>query len=263
MTPFDPFFHTVAILNSGRPNPEFVGSGVLLRIEGEDYIATAAHVVDELRGPVGIAVVKNMIIGSVDTTKGIVAEKLQDRTYNYHSGLDLALLLVTRKYRQFLGQEGMSFFDLDKNDCPTVTGACIISGYPGKMNSYDRKNKCYADTCNCYYIQSFMKNPERVLAIEGDPEFHFALETSKRHDFSDETNQRIPELFDLHGMSGGGAWHMTSGPGASIRKCATGIAGILVEDRDTKKDRKGMAKVVKIEAFRNLVNFAKSHPKPI
>lgn len=54
MTPFDPFFHTVAILNSGSPNPEFVGSGVLLRIEGEDYIATAAHVIDDLRGPVRI-----------------------------------------------------------------------------------------------------------------------------------------------------------------------------------------------------------------
>jgi len=54
MTLFDPFFHTVAILNSGSPNPEFVGSGVILRIEGEDYIATAAHVVDDPRGPVGI-----------------------------------------------------------------------------------------------------------------------------------------------------------------------------------------------------------------
>lgn len=108
-----------------------------------------------------------------------------------------------------------------------------------------------------------MKDHERALAIKGDPEFHFALETRMRHDFSDETDKQIPELFDLHGMSGGGVWHMTSGPGASLRKCATGIAGILVEDHDTKRNRQGMAKVVKIEAFRNLVNFARSHPEPL
>jgi len=44
------FFHTVAIMTSGGPSPSFIGSGVLLRIEGVDYIGTAAHVVDELSG---------------------------------------------------------------------------------------------------------------------------------------------------------------------------------------------------------------------
>jgi hypothetical protein len=106
-----------------------------------------------------------------------------------------------------------------------------------------------------------MENAERVQSIGGDPEFHFALETKKRRDFWDaSTNKKIQELFDLDGMSGGGVWHMPSGQDAKIPECATGIAGIFVEDRDTRNDRQSMAKVVKIEAIRNLIKFAKTKP---
>ncbi len=158
----------------------------------------------------------------------------------------------------------MSFFDLDKNAPPAITGECFISGFPAKKNYYDRRRKIYAETCGCQHIQSFMENPQKVKAIGGDPEFHFALEMKKRVDFWDGlTNKKIPELFDLHGMSGGGAWHMTKGQDAEIPKCATGIAGILIHDRDTKKDRKGLAMVVKIEAIRNLINFASSQPETL
>ena len=67
-------------------------------------------------------------------------------------------------------------------------------------------------------------------------------------------------IFDLHGMSGGGVWHMSSKQGDKIPECATGIAGILVEDRDTRNDRQGLAKAVKIESIYNLVEFARKHP---
>ncbi len=247
-------------MTSGGPSPAFVGSGVLLRIEGVDCIGTAAHVVDELSGPVGIAVVKNKEVrGYRDNPKRIVAVKQQDRTYM--EGLDLALLLCTRNYRNFLIEQGMSFFDLDKNAPPHVTSECFISGFPAKENYYDRRKGCYADTCGCRHVQSYMKNAERVRIIKGNPDYHFALEIRKKHDFWDETNnKRIQELFDLHGMSGGGVWHMSSKQGDNIPQCATGIAGILVEDRDTKSDRQGLAKAVKIESIYNLVEFARNHP---
>ena len=251
------FFHTVAIMTSGGPNPAFVGTGVLLRIEGIDYIATAAHVVDELSGPVGIAVVKDYEIrGFIDETAGIVSEK-KDRKYT--EGIDLALLLVTNDYRNFLTNEGMHFFDLDSNSAPSAAGECFISGFPSKKNCYERQKRRYAESCGCVHIQSFMENAERIRSIGGNPEFHFALGTKKRQDFWDaSTNKKIPELFDLDGMSGGGVWHMPSGQGAQIPECATALAGIFIEDRDTKKDRQGLAKVVKIEAIRNLVKFAKA-----
>lgn len=247
-------------MTSRGPSPSFVGSGVLLRIEGVDYIGTAAHVVDELSGPVGVAVVKNKEVrGYRDNPKGIVAVKQQDRTYM--EGLDLALLLCTSNYRNFLTEQGMSFFDLDKNAPPHVTNECFISGFPAKQNYYDRKKGRYADTCGCGHVQSYVKNAERVRVIGGNPDYHFALEIRKRHDFWDETtNKRIPELFDLHGMSGGGVWHMSSKQGDKIPECATGIAGILVEDRDTRNDRQGLAKAVKIESIYNLVEFARKHP---
>ena len=254
------FFHTVAIMTSGGPSPAFVGSGVLLRIEGMDYIASASHVVDGLFGPVGIAVVKgNEVRGFMDKPEGIVAVKQHDRTYQ--EGLDLALLLVTSNYRTFLIDEGMSFFDLDSNNAPPDTGEYFISGFPAKRNYYEHIKRRYAESCGCVHIQSFMENAERVRSIGGNPEFHFALETKKRRDFWDaSTNKKIQELFDLDGMSGGGVWHMPSGQGAKIPECATGIAGIFVEDRDTRNDRQSMAKVVKIEAIYNLIKFARSHP---
>ena len=257
-TVFDPFFHTISIQKCDGPSPSFVGFGVLLRIEGKDYIASAAHVVNDLPDDVGIAIVKGYEIkGSMDRPSRIFAKKQQDGTYK--SGIDLALLLVTTKYRKFFAEEGMSFFDLDKNNPPPVTGECFISGFPAKKNNYDSGRKKYPETPGCHHIQSFMECPDRVLAIGGDPEFHFALETRKKGDFFDGfTNKRIPELFDLHGMSGGGVWHMFKGQGEKIPKCATGIAGIFIEDRDTKRDRQGMAKVVKIEAIRNVIEFIKS-----
>jgi hypothetical protein len=257
---FNSFFHSVAILTFTQSGPHFVGSGVLLRIEGADYIATAAHVADELSGPVGVAVVKgNEVRGFGDKPLVIVAVKQKDRTYKH--GLDLALFLVTENYQEFLDSEGMSFFDLDKNNPPAVTRECFVSGFPAKKNYYDRRKNAYAITCGCYHIQSYMKDPDRVLKIGGDPDFHFALEVKKRRDFYvGSTNERIPELFDLHGMSGGGVWHMISEKGDEIPQCATGIAGIIVEDRDTKCDRQGMAKVVKIEAIYNLIRFAAANP---
>ena len=252
------FFHTVAIMTSEGPCPAFVGSGVLLRIEGIDYIASASHVVDELSGLVGIAVVKgNEVKWVKDQPARIVAVKHHDRTYK--EGLDLAILLVTSNYRNFLLEEGMSFFDLESNNTPPDTGECFISGFPAKKNCYDRKKMRYAESCGCVHIQSFMENAERVRLIGGNPEFHFALETKKRRDFLDaSTNKKIPELFDLDGMSGGGVWHMSSGQGAKIPECATAIAGIFIEDRDTKNDRQGLAKIVKIEAIYNLIKFARS-----
>ena len=64
-------------------------------------------------------------------------------------------------------------------------------------------------------------------------------------------------------MSGGGVWHMTRGEDEGFPACATAIAGIIIEDRDTKKDRQGMAKVVKIEAIRNVIKFARSKPETL
>jgi len=64
-------------------------------------------------------------------------------------------------------------------------------------------------------------------------------------------------------MSGGGVWHMTRGTGAKIPECATAIAGIFIEDRDTKKDRQGLTKVVKIEAIRNVIKYARSQPETL
>jgi hypothetical protein len=260
---FNPFFHTISIHKCEGPSPTFVGSGVLLRIEGKDYVATASHVVDELPLEVGIGLVKQTeVLGCMDRPNKIFAKKQQDGTYK--AGLDLAFLSVTDNYRKFIEQEGMSFFDLDKNASPPIIGECFISGFPAKKTYYDPRKRAYANTCGCYHIQSFVKNPESVLGIGGDPEFHFALEIRKRGDFLDGlTNKPIPELFDLHGMSGGAVWHMTCGQGGRIPNCATGIAGIIVEDRDTKKDRQGLAKVVKIEALRNLIKFAKSQPETL
>ena len=245
---FNPFFHTISIHQCERPSPDFVGSGVLLRIEGKDYIATAAHVIAELPNEVGIAVVKDMIKGCKAQPSRIFAAKQSDG--HYKEGLDLALLCVTGNYRQFINEEGMSFFDLDANNPPPVTDVCIVSGFPAKKNYYDVRKKRYAETCGSYHIQSFMDDPERVRAIGGDPEFHFALKMNKRGDFCDGiTNKPIPELFDLHGMSGGGVWHMDRGSGEGFPACATALAGIIVEDWDIKRDRQGMAKVVKIAAL--------------
>lgn len=260
----NPIFHTVSIHNCEAPSPAFVGSGVLLRIDGKDYIATAAHVVvDELPIIVMIGLVKPPELkGSMDRPSRLFAAKQQDATYKF--GLDLALLEVTNIYRESIVEEGMSFFDLDNNTSPTGIGECFISGFPAKMNYYDSRRNAYAETCGCRHIQSYMENPERVRAIGGDPEFHFALEMRKRGDFLDGiTNKPIQELFDLHGMSGGGVWHMARGNGSKIPECATGIAGIFVEDRDTKRDRRGLAKVVKIETIRNVIKFARSQPETL
>ncbi len=259
---FNPFFHAVSIHQCEGPSPDFVGSGVLLRIEGKDYIATAAHVIDGLSEDVAIAVVQGEIKGCKSQPSRIFASKQADG--NYREGLDLALLSVPGNYRQLIDDEGMSFYDLDANNPPAVTDVCIVSGFPVKKNYYDRRKSKYADTCGVYHIQSYMEDPERVREIGGNPDRHFALEINKRGDFRDGiTNQPIPELFDLHGMSGGGVWHMERGPGEGFPACATALAGIIVEDWDTKRDRRGMAKVVKIEQIRNVINFARSKPETL
>jgi hypothetical protein len=259
---FNPFFHTVSIHQCEGPSPDFVGSGVLLRIEGRDYIATAAHVIDELPNELGIAVVKHEIKGCKSQPSRIFASKQADG--NYKEGLDLALLSVPGNYRQFIEGEEMSFFDLDANNPPPVTDVCIVSGFPAKKNYYDHRKRRYAPTCGAYHIQSYMEDPERVREIGGDPARHFALEINKRGDFRDGiTDKPIPELFDLHGMSGGGVWHMERGTGEGFPACATALAGIIVEDWDTKRDRRGMAKVVKIEEIRNVLNFARSRPETL
>jgi|GEM_PF-1665009 len=256
----NPFFHTVAILECSGPHHIFVGSGVLLRILGKDYIATAAHVMDELPNEVGIAVVKQEIKGCKSQPSSIFARKQADG--HYQEGLDLALLSVPASYRQFIEKEEMSFFDLDANDPPIVTDVCIVSGFPANKNYYNRRKRRYDPTCGVYHIEAYMEDHERVLEIGGDPARHFALEMNKRNDFRDGiTDQPIPELFDLHGMSGGGVWHMTRGAGEGFPACATALAGILVEDRDTKRERRGMAKVVKIEEIRNVIAFARSRPE--
>lgn len=171
---------------------------------------------------------------------------------------------VTAYYRQFIEEEGLSFFDLDANKPPLVKDVCIVSGYPTKKNYYDHKKGRYAETCCPYHIQSFMDDPKRVQSISGDLDFHFALEVNKRRDFRDGiTNKPIAELFDLHGMSGCGVWHMTRGQNEGFPACAIALAGFIVEDRDTRRDRQGMVKVVKIEAIRNVIRFARSKSKAI
>lgn len=240
-----------------------MGSGVLLRIKGSNYVATAAHVVDEHKGPIGLAVVKgNEVFGFVDKPLTVVSVKQEDRTYMH--GLDMALLVVTEDYSEFLHSQGMTFFNLDENNPPPITKECFISGFPAKRNYFNRHKGAYAPTCGCYHIQSFMKDPDRVLEISGDPEFHFALEMNKKKDFyMESTGEKIPELFGLHGMSGGGVWHMETEQANDMPKCATALAGILIEDWDTTHDRKGLAKAVKIEGIYNLIKFIDSNPPPI
>jgi hypothetical protein len=244
--------HTVSIHRTIGGIPVIVGSGVLLRIEGMNFIATAAHVAEALDSEVVIGRVKdNQIRGMGDRPKRFSAVKQKDGKYK--DGLDLALVEVTRRYLDFIQSEEMNFFDLTRNGLSEPLGRCFVSGYPAKMNYFNNFERKWASSCMCYHIESFVESHLKCKRIGGNPDFHLAISMKKRNRFVDIQNKLIPELFDLHGMSGGGVWLINSEIEAMNPDQAIAFAGIFVEDRDTKMDRQGLAKVIKGDAIINLI----------
>jgi hypothetical protein len=66
----------------------------------------------------------------------------------------------------------------------------------------------------------------------------------KRRDFIDaRTQQKIPQLFDLTGVSGSGVWDMDIKDSEKYPECAKSLAGIIVEDHPGKK----LAKVIRVQ----------------
>jgi hypothetical protein len=189
----------------------------------------------------------------------VIVHATERKDHSYPDGLDLALIFLDAVLFAHVIGRGCSFFDLRFNNPPPYPDVCLMAGYPEKKNSYNRFTRTFYKKSGPRIIQTHALEPDAVLKIGGNPHYHFAVALDKRKDFVDgETEEKIPELFDLHGMSGGGVWNMRRTDDKHIREKAESLAGILIEDRDTKNDRQNMAKVIKIEAVARILDVARN-----
>jgi hypothetical protein len=250
---FNPAIYTVAIYDCDEgkgPVPKLKGSGVLLVVEDQPVVLTAAHIFSDggFRN-IGLSAIKTDV--DIKWTRPPVFYAVERPDKSFAEGLDLALIFLDVVLVAHVIGRGCSFFDLKFNQPPDPVDVVIMCGYPAKKNRYNRFTKAFYKESGPRLIQTHALAPEAVLRIGGDPKYHFSVAQDKRQDFQHgETKEKIPELFDLHGMSGGGVWSMPRTNDKNIHDKAESLVGILVEDRDTKNDRQNMAKVIKIDGWR-------------
>ena len=199
------------------------GSGVLLRVSDENFLLTAAHVLDSATGSSRENTGKALYLPirrepweldlATDCFRSVPPEG--DRRLDT---LDVGLLRLRSAIAKGLSDGGYLWLvpanlELTEVDRPSYRALYGFMGYPNSQSRRNPKRKTLRR--RCYQFSNTPLTPGQVTAKDLRPEAHIALPVEKR--------KGLPRL---EGMSGGAVWslrgHLRHGPR---------LAAISIENR--------------------------------
>jgi hypothetical protein len=207
-------------------NAQVTGSGTLVTLNSIYFLITAAHVVRESENSEQCILAPSTLLPlkQCSTTKGDRSDKLDFAIFE----LDEEQILATKAWR--------SFYDLRRDKGPLGIPRheeFALTGFPAT------KNKISATANRKYYIPP---PSQLMLTVQhvGDDDAIFEDKTFNhghhhafyfhRQEFLSEASQRVlpPEL---HGLSGGGVWHLEDGGSALPTSSNFTLRGIIIEQK--------------------------------
>jgi hypothetical protein len=223
-----------------------IGSCLLLIVDEVKYVATAAHIVDEITthslhvaGPVGGQLVQ--IVGEINSTRAPPGGRRKDRW-------DFAFWPIPPEADAALGTvRYLDANDASHNRVPTANRLYLAMGYPVSRNKKGvNKALRKIKTVVRKYSGKVLQLPALAaeLGISGDD--HFFLQFEKRS--QDASGARVT-TFNPVGLSGGAFVDLGNfaSPGMydAQRPCHGSLAGMLIEHHK----KHGAIVAVKIQAI--------------
>jgi len=190
-----------AILASeGGKSPRIIGSCMLMRVDGRDYVVTAAHIADELEshalyisGTVGAALVQ--LVGVIRKTSPPPTGRRADK-------IDVAFWEINEQNIKGLGDvEFIEESQCSKNRAPVKNRFYLAAGYPFSRNKRNVNNVSRSiKTSLSKYIAELTENPAVAdeYGVSGDK--HLFLQF---HKFSETDYGEKQTTFSPVGLSGG------------------------------------------------------------
>ncbi|WP_452231673.1 hypothetical protein [Lacinutrix sp. MEBiC02595] len=196
--------------------PNALGTGVLVKIESDYYIWTAAHVIDNDIRNIAISISGNKAI-----YPGGVWIKNENNDRN-NDDIDVAILKLNSettkdliKHYTFLDEKKI-LFNHKVEELPLYS----INGFPSKMNKPKYKEENINLNIFCHST-SGISNPDEYTALQKDVNKSILLNYNKSQYLSKskKTNNSIA----LNGMSGCGLWYYKFTPSGGLEYFLVGI----------------------------------------
>jgi hypothetical protein len=211
--------HSVGIIGHNNVKPLEHGTGILLRLEEEPIVLTAAHVVAPYTP-------QNLQLCATEKPSNIKVapyEKVALGGGNLEV-LDLAFLRLSPltleflRAKTFLSLENIEIFPRGlENDLP------IVSGFPEADHEIEGK------IVHCYKLFTYFANNLDAIDwfSEQERQQHFTVEYP--HETKDAFTQKYLPLSDPPGMSGGGTWRCRFNEAKPWDTTAIRLVGLNVE----------------------------------
>jgi hypothetical protein len=210
----------LSIYNEYR-RPQRIATGILLRVDGHHFLATAGHAV--------LATLKHHLWAGFDGLKlqrvpalfrqasRIDVDKVDD--------LDIGLLpLPGSQLGEFARGEYIDLSSLDFNVPRSykLSGApdCIVCGYSAARKQAKVDSVAKVLHQNTFFLRTHVSPPTAYTIEQLDPARHLLL----NHNSTDVTTGTLKTTPKMHGVSGGGVIHWT-------RSSPPALVGIVTEHR--------------------------------
>jgi hypothetical protein len=223
-----------------RQKARLCGSANLIRIDGQSFLVTAAHVTDHNEsstvyfwGEDNLEALEGM---SIRTAIPEEDERRDDK-------IDIAFMEVnpSRFHNAF------SFLPASEisPNIDALSGLFVATGYPYTKNKpHHVLNKA---TRNAFSFTSAAVDDKKYNELGIDPVSHIAISFDKKRVKDKES--KVGKSPNLHGISGGSIWRLDY----SVRnnEFSTSLAGIVTEEDEEEKAIFGTRISLVIEAIRN------------
>jgi hypothetical protein len=211
-----------------RGTPIHLRSCVAMEIDGERYLVSAAHVIDNNDyTSLYVSGEKDLIL--IESQVHITTPPEGDREADK---LDFAILPLSKNLQDNLGEifylkeEDLLFGDLKRND-----KCCLALGYPNSKNKINPKRGNNLKETAFVYTSNLKFEKELFVATGTDEKHHYLLDYCPKHS-KDEHGNTVNSV-QPKGVSGGGLFlieDMTTPDTYWTEKpCSGKLIGILIE----------------------------------
>lgn len=214
--------------------PEHIGSCVAVIIKNENYLITAAHVVDH-NEKISLYVSGEKKLVLIETTAFLTTAPNDNRDDDI---IDFAILKISPEMKERIGNiEYISEVDILTRDLTDNEKCCLALGYPNSKNKIKPNSGKNLKETPFVYTSNLKHDDDLYEKVGADKKKHYLLDFCEKHS-KDEDNKIINSI-SPKGVSGGGLFYIEGmtrpesyTPDAP---CVGKLVGILIEFRKEHK----------------------------
>lgn len=224
---------------------EALGSGVLLRIDGDIFLVTAAHILNHENWHLLV------IPGVGDSMITLQGEMCSTYMANNESNIDFAVLKLYPKMHKYLER----YVPLESNEIAMnhkliATDNYLVSGFPVRKISKRKENEILVYTADPLTLLTFNASKKRYSKHNFDDQTHILVQFQQK--LKAFGSSMIIRVVNPQGISGSGLYYLPAFNKPQSIKPDPALIGIMIENH---KD-KGFMAAIRIDA---IIEVVRSH----